>query len=277
MSFLFENKIQTLRYLLIWLLYMFIQAVCLQWIVDVPFGVLLIDAFTHALMFAFFGMVLRTIMSFGNYEAMPVFQRIINYTAFGFFILLVWVGVGYGLNYLFFEADIVRAFLPLLPLYTFIGGLLYLILILYFRGKITLIKTVEERVAEVEPIVVAEEKINVDARGEEENLRHIAVKSGSKIHVIPIPDILYLQADGDYVQIYTKDGRYMKEQTMKYYDENLPTAQFVRVHRSFIVNIESISRIEQYEKQNQLLALKNGDHIKASMTGYKLLKNKLGL
>ena len=105
----------------------------------------------------------------------------------------------------------------------------------------------------------------------------IAVKSGTKIHVVLIPDILYLQADGDYVQIFTRDGKYLKEQTMKYFDEHLPENQFVRVHRSVIVNVEMISRIELYEKQNQLLTLKNGQQIKTSPAGYKALRMALNL
>jgi DNA-binding LytR/AlgR family response regulator len=109
-----------------------------------------------------------------------------------------------------------------------------------------------------------------------ETLERIAVKSGQKIHVIIVSDILYLQAEGDYVQIFTNDGKYLKEQTMKYFENNLPS-QFVRVHRSYIINIETISRIELYEKQNQQLTLKNGHKIKISIAGYKLLKLRLNL
>jgi DNA-binding LytR/AlgR family response regulator len=72
-------------------------------------------------------------------------------------------------------------------------------------------------------------------------------------------------------------GKYMKEQTMKYFEEHLPTTQFARVHRSCIVNLEAISRIELYEKQSQQLTLKNGHQIKTSQAGYKLLRQKLNL
>ena len=66
-------------------------------------------------------------------------------------------------------------------------------------------------------------------------------------HVIFVSDILYFQSDGDYVQIITSHNKYLKEETMKYFEANLPTARFVRVHRSYIVNVEKILRIETYE------------------------------
>ena len=108
-------------------------------------------------------------------------------------------------------------------------------------------------------------------------LERIAVKSGQKIDVVLVPDIIYLQAVGDYVKIHTAKGRFLKEETMKYFQEHLPSKQFVRVHRSYIVNVEMINRIEVYEKQNQLITLKNGEQIKVSITGYKQLKMVLGL
>jgi len=86
-----------------------------------------------------------------------------------------------------------------------------------------------------------------------------------------------MQADGDYVQIFTEQAKFLKEQTMKYFEEHLPDNQFVRVHRSVIVNVEMISRIELYEKQSQLLTLKTGQQIKASPAGYKALRAVLNL
>ena len=64
---------------------------------------------------------------------------------------------------------------------------------------------------------------------------------------------------------------------MKYFEEHLPTNKFVRIHRSYIVNVEAISRIELYEKQNQVITMKNGHHVKASQTGYKNLRKALNL
>ena len=86
--------------------------------------------------------------------------------------------------------------------------------------------------------------------------------------MILVPDIVYIQSDGDYVQIVTAQSRYLKEETMKYFEASLPRNQFVRVHRSLYCQWEKILRIELYEKQNQMLTT-NGDQIRASRCGYR--------
>jgi DNA-binding LytR/AlgR family response regulator len=108
-------------------------------------------------------------------------------------------------------------------------------------------------------------------------LETISVKTGQKIHLVQVSAILFLQAEGDYVMIHTAEGKYLKEQTMKYFEENLPAEHFVRIHRSCIVHAECISKIELYEKQNYRITLKTGQQLKASATGYKLLKAALKL
>ncbi|MBV5343582.1 LytTR family transcriptional regulator DNA-binding domain-containing protein, partial [bacterium] len=92
-----------------------------------------------------------------------------------------------------------------------------------------------------------------------------------------VSDIVYIQSDGDYVQIFTSNGKYLKEQTMKSLEESLPTSLFARVHRTCIVNIQAIARVELYDKQSQQLTLKNGHQLKVSQAGYKMLRAKLGI
>jgi DNA-binding LytR/AlgR family response regulator len=153
----------------------------------------------------------------------------------------------------------------------------YLILILFLRNKMILLKlteNIEENIIQTENIIQSADMQSI--KDDVEILEHIAVKSGQKIHIVAVSDIIYLQAFGDYVYIFTGNGKYLKEQTMKYFENNLPQ-QFIRIHRSYIVNIKSISRIELYKKQSQLLTLQNGYQIKISSTGYKLLKQKLNL
>jgi DNA-binding LytR/AlgR family response regulator len=108
-------------------------------------------------------------------------------------------------------------------------------------------------------------------------LERIVVKTGQKIDVITIPEIVYFQAEGDYVRIFTNTARFLKEDTIKYYQARLSEMEFVRVHRSYLVNITKILRIEQYEKQSHLLILSNGDKLKISASGYKRLREVLGL
>ena len=110
-----------------------------------------------------------------------------------------------------------------------------------------------------------------------ETLTRVAVKDRQQIHVIPIDDIDYIEADGDYVKLHTAKTAYLKEKTMKYFEENLPTQQFIRIHRSYIVNVNEVKKIELYEKENYRVHLKNGDCLKASANGFKLLKKAVSL
>jgi len=105
----------------------------------------------------------------------------------------------------------------------------------------------------------------------------IVVKTAGKIKIIPIPEILYLEAADDYVKIHTKDGSFLKNKTMGFFEESLPQNQFVRTHRSYIINIQEITRIDPYEKENHLAILRSGVRIPVSKTGYGKLKEVLGL
>lgn len=107
-------------------------------------------------------------------------------------------------------------------------------------------------------------------------MERITVRSGQKIEVIPIGDIIYLQAEGDYVYIVTSGGRWLKERTMKYFEENLPCRSFVRVHRSHIVSVAHISRIEQSGRE-RFAVLRDGTRLRISDSGYKLLRQTLSL
>jgi two-component system, LytTR family, response regulator len=110
-----------------------------------------------------------------------------------------------------------------------------------------------------------------------ELLQRIAVKNRHKIDVIPVDEILYIEAADDYVMIHTADKNVLKEKTMKFMETHLDPNQFVRIHRSYIVNVNFISRLELYEKESYAVVLKNGKTLKASLTGYKALKQMLKL
>lgn len=109
-----------------------------------------------------------------------------------------------------------------------------------------------------------------------ETIKRITVKVGQKIKVISIEDILYLKAEDDYVSVVTAEGHWLKSERLKDFESSLPASQFARVHRSYIVNIGKISKIERYG-QKQMLSLTDGKQIKISMTGYKVLREKLNL
>jgi two-component system LytT family response regulator len=106
-----------------------------------------------------------------------------------------------------------------------------------------------------------------------EMLDRIVVKLGSKIKVIPVDTVLYIESQDDYVMIYTNEGKYLKQQTMKYFEQHLDSSKFSRIHRSYLVNINTIKQLELYEKNSYLAVLSNGAKLKVSDTGYKALKS----
>lgn len=108
-----------------------------------------------------------------------------------------------------------------------------------------------------------------------ERLDRIVLKTGSKIKVIPVHDLLYLEAQDDYVMLYTAEGKYLKQQTMKYFESALDPLKFIRIHRSYILNIQEIEHIEPYEKDSHRAVLKNKISLPISKTGYSLLKKVL--
>ena len=104
----------------------------------------------------------------------------------------------------------------------------------------------------------------------------ITVRSGQSIKIIPVDDITFIKADGDYISINTSAGYWLKEQTMKYTEDSLPADRFIRIHRSYIVNVNHISRIERYGEQQQVV-LHNNEKIKISAARYQVLKQSLGI
>ncbi|MBX2915832.1 MAG: LytTR family transcriptional regulator DNA-binding domain-containing protein [Cyclobacteriaceae bacterium] len=105
----------------------------------------------------------------------------------------------------------------------------------------------------------------------------IVVKTGSKVKIIPVHDIHYLEADDDFVKIVTAEGSFLKNKTMSFYEQTLDPQQFVRVHRSYILHISQITKIEPYQKETHLAVLRNGQQIPISKTGYVKLKAILGI
>ncbi|MFT3979170.1 MAG: LytTR family transcriptional regulator DNA-binding domain-containing protein [Ferruginibacter sp.] len=105
----------------------------------------------------------------------------------------------------------------------------------------------------------------------------IVVKTGSKIKIIPVPDVFFLEAADEYVKIHTAEGYFLKKKTMNFFEQSLPSQQFVRCHRSYIVNISQITRIEPYEKDNYVAVLRSGAQVPVSRNGYIKLREVLGL
>ena len=146
------------------------------------------------------------------------------------------------------------------------------------------IKTLPERqVASVRQILPCYDR--------EGDLWHIFVRETALLHIQDGDPALCISVyhDGEYkeadvdveiqktVKLITPSGEYLKEQTMKYFETHLPSDTFVRVHRSTIVNVTQISRVELFGKETYQLLLKNGVKLRVSLSGYRLLKERLGL
>ncbi len=113
-------------------------------------------------------------------------------------------------------------------------------------------------------------------RQPEERTR-IVVKEAGTIRIIPVSDIHYIEAYDDYVKIFTAKEMFLKKKTMSYYEGVLDATEFVRVHRSYILQVSQITRIEPMEKDSHLALLKSGVRIPLSKSGYTKLKGVLGL
>jgi len=119
------------------------------------------------------------------------------------------------------------------------------------------------------------------ALAEEINEQHsqyidrVLVRTGNNIKIIPVSKINYLSADDDYVCIHTDEGSALKKNTMAYFEQHLSEKDFVRVHRSYIVRINQIVRIEPYEKDSHKVILRDKTSVSVSKSGYAKLKKAL--
>ncbi|GAB3823715.1 LytR/AlgR family response regulator transcription factor [Pontibacter rugosus] len=116
----------------------------------------------------------------------------------------------------------------------------------------------------------------VPAKQPEEQLR-IVVKAANDIRIIPVKDVLYLEAYDDYIKVHTPDGLFLKKKTMNYYERVLDPKQFVRVHRSYLIPLAQLTRIEPLEKDAHVALLKNGIRVPLSRSGYTKLRAVLGI
>lgn len=121
----------------------------------------------------------------------------------------------------------------------------------------------------------AVEKAAADTAPSRQN--RVVIKDGAKIRIIPEQEIIRLEADGDYVKIHSTQGNFMKKKTLSYYEKALPEDRFLRVHRSHLISLSHITRIDPYEKNSHLALLSNGERIPVSRTGFQKVKETLNL
>ena len=247
-----------------------IKAVIVYFAIRWPVGYVLADSFIFNIIFACCVLPLWFPICFIQWKNKAWYFNGITYLAMLVLLLMVWLSVGYLLMYyLFFKGN--NAFIDYLDTsltWKIVEGIILYIIVVLAYFLFLLYKKLEEK---------EKNEIRLNQLINTKGLERIAVKDRQQIHVIPVREIIYLEACGDYVSLYTATGSFLKEQTMKYFEENLPSKRFVRIHRSVIVNVSEVSKIELYEKESYRVHLKNGKILKASNSGYKALKETVNL
>lgn len=114
------------------------------------------------------------------------------------------------------------------------------------------------------------------ARGPGRFTERIVVRDGAQVHVIPVERIDYVEAQDDYVAIHEGKLGHLKHQTLAELADGLDPARFVRVHRSYLVNVERIARLELLAKDQRVAVLADGREIPVSRSGHDRLKELLG-
>ena len=107
--------------------------------------------------------------------------------------------------------------------------------------------------------------------------QRIVVKLAGRIRIVPVQELAYVEAADDFVKLHTAEGALLKNKTMSHFERVLDPQQFVRIHRSYIVNIQQIGRLEQQDKDSYAAVLQSGIVLPVSKSGYAKLKGVLGL
>ena len=116
----------------------------------------------------------------------------------------------------------------------------------------------------------------VEARTPGERPERIVVKDGTRVHVIPVGKLDYVLAQDDYVALHSGGKSYLKQQPIASLEALLDPACFVRIHRSAIVNLERVERIEPYGKDSRIAILSGGTRLPVSRAGYARLLEAMG-
>ena len=132
---------------------------------------------------------------------------------------------------------------------------------------------VRRRLSEPRPAAI---DLSAAARGPSRYLERIAVRHASSVYVVPVRKLDYAEAQEDYVGLKTEGKTYLKQQTISGLEKALDPARFVRIHRSYIVNIDRIARIEPYSKDSRIAVLTTSAQLPVSRTGYAKLRELLG-
>jgi two-component system LytT family response regulator len=125
------------------------------------------------------------------------------------------------------------------------------------------------------PDAVSQQHLVADQRDREAPLSRILVRIGAEVHLIPVKTISHFEAQDDYVRIHAAGKSFLKSERLNRLEQLLDQRQFCRIHRSFILNIEFLSKIEPWSKESRIAKLKTGLTLPISRDGYARLKSLL--
>ena len=118
-------------------------------------------------------------------------------------------------------------------------------------------------------------ELSAAARPPSEYVERIAVRDGTRVHIIPIAQLDYVEAQDDYVALHSGGKQFLKQQTISSLESGLDPARFVRIHRSYLVNLERVVKIEPYTKDSRVVVLADGAQLPVSRAGYARLQTLL--
>jgi two-component system, LytTR family, response regulator len=121
----------------------------------------------------------------------------------------------------------------------------------------------------------SEHRLLDEFRSSSATFDRVVMRLGSKIIIIGVDQIDFVSAEDDYVAIHSEGKKYLKQMTMRAMEEGLPAQAFVRVHRSYLVAIKAINRLEAYSKDSYMAILHSGEKVPVSRTGYQALREAL--
>lgn len=120
------------------------------------------------------------------------------------------------------------------------------------------------------------EQLASEVRGAGHYAERVVVKDGTRVHIIPVEKLDFAEAQDDYVALASQGKKYLKQQTISGLEASLDPKNFVRIHRSYLVNLERVSRLEPYAKDSHVVILNDGARLPVSRTGLTRLKELLG-
>jgi two-component system LytT family response regulator len=119
------------------------------------------------------------------------------------------------------------------------------------------------------------ERLVAEGRSRQGPVERVLIRDGSQVHVLAVQKIDYIEAQDDYVCFKAEGKQYLKDQTMGALETTLDPSRFVRIHRSYLLNIERIARVELYAKDSRVAILRDGTRLPVSRAGYARLSKLL--